>query len=608
MVVRQQQLSVALGTALVLGLASCVSGEVDDVGEDIRERRVATHVEDWRDEIIYQLLVDRFENGDPSNDWRVDPTNTALARYQGGDWQGVIDRLDYIEALGVTALWISPIVLNVETDANVDGYHGYWQVDFTRVNPHFGDIATLRRMVNAAHERGIKVILDIVTNHMGQVFYYDINMNGAPDESVAGGLPLEPGNPSSGAVRTPVTHITEYDPDYDPRGIQSFTSLGEAGPAPIRFFDMPEIFRVPPEPAVFRRHDAYNRRGRVTSWDDLNQVIYGDFPGGLKDIATENPLVREALVDVFVEWVLKLDLDGFRIDTLKHVEYGFWEHFGPEVRRRLAERGKTNFLMFGEAFDGDDELVGSFTMPGRIDSVFYFPHKFQVFNDVFMFEGPTNNVERLFTARSTNYGTVAQENGVGSPPTQVLVNFMDNHDVPRFRFQQPSIDALHAALAYLLTMDGIPCIYYGTEQQFDGGNDPANREPMWTGEHGAFDTDNETFQWIARLTRIRREQAALRRGDFVLRWTTDHVADEEDAGILAYDRTTPEGDYALVVINTQGRHASATAFGPEVMQVGAAPGSTLVDVLSDERISVAADGTLRMDVVPHGVRILVPEG
>jgi hypothetical protein len=93
-----------------------------------------------------------------------------------------------------------------------------------------------------------------------------------------------------------------------------------------------------------------------------------------------------------------------------------------------------------------------------------------------------------------------------------------------------------------------------------------------------------------------------------LRWTTDHVADEEDAGILAYDRTTPDAAYALVVINTQGRHASATAFGAETMQVGAAPGSTLVDVLTDERITVAADGTLRMDVAPHGVRILVPEG
>lgn len=599
MVVRQQQLSVgrpsgALVVAL-FALSGCVSGELDDV----REVKVATHVEDWRDEVIYQLMVDRFANGDPGNDWRVDPTGTHLARYQGGDWQGVIDRLDYLEELGVTAIWISPIVLNVDTDAGVDGYHGYWQIDLERVNPHFGDLATLRRMIQACHDRGIKVILDIVTNHMGQAFYYDININGRPDENVFG----------SGS-RSELERITEYDPDYDPRGIQSSTSLGESGPAPIRFFDMPEIFRIPPQPPLFQHPDAYNRRGRVTSWDDLEQVVWGDFPGGLKDIATENPAVREEFVRIFVDWVLKTDLDGFRIDTLKHVENGFWEHFAPEMRRRLAEAGKTNFLMFGEAFDGDDALVGSFTMPNRVDSVFYFPHKFQVFNDVFMHEGPTSNIARLFAQRATNYGTEPQEGGIGVPPTEALVNFIDNHDLPRFLFDKPSIPALHAGLAYLLTMDGIPCLYYGTEQQFSGGNDPANREPLWLSPHGAFDTENETFRWTARLTRIRRQYVALRRGDFVLRWTTDHTGDEQDAGIVAFERTTPDGAYALVVINTQARHASETSSsmgGGTDMEVGAAAGSTLVDVVSGERHAVSAMGTMRLEVQPHQAMILVPE-
>lgn len=594
MVVRQQQLSVSLVLALAL-LAGCVQGELDDV----LDVTIETHVEDWRDEIIYQLVVDRFANGDPSNDWRVDPTGSHLGRYQGGDWQGVIDHLDYLEALGVTAIWISPIVLNVDTDAGVDGYHGYWQVDLERLNPHFGDLATLRRMIDACHARGIKVILDIVTNHMGQVFYYDINLNGRPDENVFG----------SGS-RSPLERITEYDPDYDPRGIQASTSLGEAGPAPIRFFDMPEIFRVPPNPPLFQRADAYNRRGRVTSWEDFDQVVYGDFPGGLKDIATENPAVREELIRVFVDWVLKLDLDAFRIDTLKHVEMEFWEVFAPEVRRRLAAAGKERFLMFGEAFDGDDALVGSFTMPGRLDSVFYFPHKFQVFNDVFMREQPTTRIEALFAQRADNYGDRPQELGIGVPPTQALVNFIDNHDLPRFLFDRADVGALHAALAYLLTMDGIPCIYYGTEQQFDGGNDPANRENLWASPFGAYDTTNETFQWIARLTRIRRKYVALRRGDFALTWTTDRTGDEQDAGIVAFERTTPDGAYALVVINTQGRHASetsATDLGGEPMQVGAPPGSTLIDVLTGEPHTVGADGTMTLSVAPHGALILVPE-
>lgn len=296
MVVRQHVLRLLIGFVALAFTSSCI----DDDLEEVRDVRIATHVDDWRDEVIYQLLVDRFANGSAGNDHDVDPNPVALAAYKGGDWQGVIDRLDYLEALGVTAIWISPVVRNVETDAGVDGYHGYWAVDLERVNPHFGDLATLRRMVAKAHERGIKVILDIVTNHLGQVFYYDINMNGQPDENVFGGHPLEPGNPQGGS-RTPVTRVTEYDPDYDPRGVQAFTSLGEAGPAPVVFFDLPSLFRVPPSPAIFTRDYAYNRRGRVSDWNDREQVVYGDFPGGLKDVRTEDPEVREEMVRVYVD-------------------------------------------------------------------------------------------------------------------------------------------------------------------------------------------------------------------------------------------------------------------------------------------------------------------
>ena len=581
-----------LTTASLLGGAACVSGELDEVST----ATVGTHVQDWRDEIIYQVVVDRFANGSARNDYRVNAA--AASRYHGGDWQGILDRLDYIEALGVTALWISPIVRNVETDAGVDGYHGYWAVDLTHLNPHFGDLATLRTLIDACHGRGIKVILDIVTNHLGQVFYYDINMNGQPDEQVYG----------SGG-RSPVSHVTEYDPDYDPRGIQASTSLGEAGPSPIRFFDMPEIFRVPPTPAIFRERSAYNLRGRVTDWNDREQVLYGDFPGGLKDVNTENPAVREAMIAAYVDWVLELDLDGFRIDTLKHVEHAFWSVFAGEVRRRLSTAGKNNFLMFGEAFDGDDALVGSFTAPGLLDSVFYFPQKFQVFDDVFARGGPTTKIEDLFVQRATHYGSAPHDGGIGVPPRDSLVNFLDNHDVPRFLFQRPDAQgpaALRAALAYLLTEDGIPCIYYGTEQDFRGGNDPANREDLWL---SSYRTDGDTFSWVARLARLRRSYPALRRGDFVLRWTTDRVGDEQDAGIVAFERSTAEGDYALIVINTQGRHASETSAstaGGSDMVISRSAGTVLVELVSGSNHTVAPLGTLRLRVEPYGIAILIP--
>ena len=146
---------------------------------------LATHVQDWRDEVIYQVIVDRFADGDVNNDFNVEPG--ALDQYQGGDWQGIEDHLDYIQALGVTTLWISPIVQNVDSDADVDGYHGYWQQDLTAAQP------ALRRPRQPcvrwsphAHDRGMKVVLDIVCNHMGQVFFYDINLNGRPDDYVEG--------------------------------------------------------------------------------------------------------------------------------------------------------------------------------------------------------------------------------------------------------------------------------------------------------------------------------------------------------------------------------------------------------------------------------------
>ena len=393
---------------LTLLLAGCVHDRL----EDVRQVEMTNQVDDWRDHVIYQLLTDRFANGDARNDWRLEPT--ALARYQGGDWQGTIDRLDYLDELGVTALWISPIVLNVDTDAGIDGYHGYWAVDFTRVNPHFGDLATLRRLVDEAHARGMVVLLDIVTNHLGQVFYYDVNQNGQPDESVQGSGSVAPGG--SGSQQTsPVARINEFDPDFDPRGVQSFTSLGPAGEAPIRFFDMPEIFRVPPMPPLFQDPNAYSRRGRTLNFDDPAQLVWGDFPGGLKDVNTLDPRVREEMTQLYVDWILQTDIDGFRIDTIKHVEYGFWEFFAPEVRRRLADAGKTNFFMFGEAFDGRDDLIGSFTLNeggGRLDSVFYFSQKFRVFDDVFARGGATSSIQRLLEERDVNYGHMASNNAL----------------------------------------------------------------------------------------------------------------------------------------------------------------------------------------------------
>jgi glycosidase len=566
-------------TALVLTSASCWNGE------DLQPK-VTNNVEDWRDEVIYQLLTDRFADGDLNNDFNVD--RAAPGRYHGGDFRGVQDKIPYLKELGVTAVWISPVVKNVEEDAGHASYHGYWAQDFSSVNPHFGDLAELREMVNALHAAGIKVILDIVTNHVGQLFYYDINGNGSPDESVAG-------------YQDNVVHISEWDPDYDPRGIMGFTSLGESGPAPIRWLWMPEINRVPPMPVEFQNKDWYNRRGRVTDWNQDDQVVRGDFPGGLKDLNTSLPEVRDALFKVYSAWLDSADFDGFRIDTVKHVEHESWQDFCGRMRAHAAQLGKKNFFMFGEVFDGRDDKVGSYSFNGELDTLFNFPQKFAI-DSVFKSNGATRILEQNLAARRHDFSSEAIPSIGGVNSQQVIVNFLDNHDVPRFLYDKPSVPALQTALAYLFFEEGIPDVYYGTEQEYSGGNDPRNREDLSRSEYS---TQTPTFKWISRIAKLRKAYPALRRGEMTFRYSTEHTGDEQDSGVLAFERATDK-QTVLVAINVSDAKTSQTSFGNTDMHTGFAAGTALVDVLSGEQVTVGAEGALRLELGPRQTRLLVP--
>lgn len=646
-----------------------------------------TFVDDWRDEVIYQIMVDRFSDGDPNNNYNVDLRKEAA--YHGGDWQGIIDQLDYIQDLGVTALWISPVVRNVEEDAGFASYHGYWTQSFIDTNPHFGDLAALRRMVDACHKRGIKVILDVVTNHIGQLFYYDINRNGQPDIVFFGG-----GGPGSGSRNndqaSDLRRASEWDPEYDSRGVQAFTALGENGLAPLEWVEMPHINRTPPEPVGFQNPDWYNRKGRVTVWENegaasfeyrREQEILGDFPGGLKDLATHRADVRQALTEVFAYWVQEAGFDGFRIDTLKHQEAEFFDVFSPQIRAFASQLGKQNFLMFGEAFDGNDELLGAYTHGEGVDSVFYFSAYYRVLMNVFAYGGSTEEVLRLFEERSApitqpslveeTIGRICKtacssigdadrcpagidecirthrESGIprystepkrlgptdafgqGLPSSKLLINFLDNHDVPRFLYSAtPAISPsdtpeaqeakrelghlrLRNALSYLLTIDGIPCIYYGTEQNLSGGPDPSNREDMW---RTGFRRDGATYQYMKALIKLRRELPALRYGEMRFTWTSNAGDTSSSANLLAYERVT-DTQTALVVINNQDPDPTRTPEDQlkitqregEGMQTSFPPGSVLIDRLNgagEVSYTVDAGGRVIIDVPPRSARIL----
>ncbi|MFO0760179.1 MAG: alpha-amylase family glycosyl hydrolase [Byssovorax sp.] len=594
-----------------------------------------THAADWRDEVIYQVLIDRFADGDAGNDYRVD--TSAGGKWHGGDWKGLEDHLDYLESLGVTALWISPVVKNVDTDAGFDGYHGYWAQDLDQPNPHFGDVPALRRMVAAAHRKNMKVILDIVTNHLGQLFYYDINQNGQPDENVAGNgcdkaFPGSP-DPTCQVSSSGVKHVNEYDPDFDPRGIQSRTSLGESGPAPIIFVYDPASNHIPPMPEIFQSPEVYNRKGRTYNFDDPDQLLHGDFPGGLKDVNTTRCDVKQAMVNSYARWVELTDLDGFRIDTVKHVEQEFWRYFTQKVRQRLDAQGKKDFLMFGEAFDGNDELIGSFTkntLPAQeqldaenacvtdgkpiegdqLDSVFYFSQYFTAMRQVFIDAQDTQRIADLWNKRPQNFGTDPAKNGIGISPQKALVNFLDNHDVGRFLFfsgtDEKGQAQLRNAQLLVMTEDGIPCVYYGTEQGFAGGNDPANREDLWPTN---FDQSNSHFVYTQKLIALRKKYSALRKGDQKVVWATSHTGDEGDAGIFAYERGGGDAPnaYALVVFNTSPNHDSATKDGGNAMKLTAPPGTELTDVLNGgASVTVGADGSVDITLPALSGALYVP--
>ena len=641
---------------------------------------------DWRDQVIYQIMVDRFADGDQNNNLNVQPS--VPGKFHGGDWQGVIDHLDYLKDLGVTALWISPVVKNVEDDAGFDSYHGYWTQDFLRPNAHFGDLEKLRELVDAAHAKGLLVILDVVTNHMGQLFYYDINGNGQPDDTLSGGgyghtclqiCAMHPEQCSADEVtycsqgKNYLERIIEWDPDYDPRGVQGWTSLGFSGPADVRFTDWPNDNRAPPSrpPAWFNWPDDkkwfddpswYHRKGRVYVWwheGDYSsefvreQETTGDFPGGLKDLDTENDDVKQALIKSFQYWIDAADFDGFRIDTVKHIDRpeldlnvrGFWGDFTDGMRAEAKKLGKQNFFIFGEAFDGNDALIGSYTKGGkdaegafgRFDSVFYFSQKYEGIDPVFGKDGATKNLECLYNSRmgkadasgwcATNgYPTgpdfgekphaASADGGIGLAPQQAMVNFLDNHDLPRFMFEKTDWGQLKAALMYLFTWDGIPCVYYGTEQGFAGGVDPKNREDMFGGNpdlgYAPWATDHDKYAMVRDLIQLRKDHISLRHGTVAPVWSTTIAGPRRDAGIFAFERSDP-AETSLVVLNASGQISETcapAAEGGACLHTTLGAGAVLKDVMpgSDgQTFTVKADGTVDISVPARNGRVLVKQ-
>ena len=487
---------------------------------------VATHVDDWRDQIIYQIVVDRFDDADPDNDV-VDGIGLVpgeLSRFQGGDWRGVRDHLDYLERLGVTTLWLSPPYANVQRTEMEDGYHGYWPSDFTVANPRFGTLEELRGLVSEAHARGMLVILDVVPNHAGRVFDYDLDGDGE----------IDPGD-----IEPPYA-----DPPYD---------------VPLIWTETPQMWTRGADGARTRitlGPEHFHRRG-FGDLSDLLQKELGDFPTGLRDLDTENEEVVAALVETHAFWVEVTDVDGFRIDAVPHASREFWAQLCGRLRVRLAEMGKERFFLLGEVFTGSPEILASYTALDQLDAAFAFDFKSGLVNAMILDGRPPVLALPALRDDRDFFPASGQPNGIGLSPWEARVVFADNHDVPRLRGELDDPLAAEIALTAVLTADGIPALYYGTEQGLDGRLHHESREPLW--EVG-FDETHPTFLHIARLTAIRHRSRALRYGTLVVRYASvSGGADLEpaaDAGMLAYERAF-EGERILVVINASLDDSSA---------------------------------------------------
>jgi glycosidase len=530
-------------------------------------RRVATHVDDWRDRVVYQIVTDRFANGDPSND-AADGVNVVpgdLSRSQGGDWRGIAEHLDYVARLGMSAIWISPVVANVPRIESEDGYHGYWASDFTRHNPRFGALEDLRELVRLAHERDILVIVDVVPNHAGRVFAYDLDRDGSAAADLSEDLPPYSATPYDAPLLWHGERTRLFFPGTEGSG---FLELGA---------------------------EHFHRQG-IGNLADYVERRLGDFPTGLRDIATERDDVVLAMIETFARWVVTTDVDGYRVDAVPHIELEFWRRFCDGLRRRLAEEGKHRFLLLGEIFEREGSEIARHTTEGALDAGFDFPLKFALVDGVILGGAPPVTARHAMESQRAYFRDAPQPFGVELSPWEARVAIGDNHDVPRMRGDVSDPFAIDQALVAIFTVDAIPGIYYGTEQEFAGRLHHEQREVLW--ETG-FREDVPTFALIARLAAIRRGSIALRRGRLQLRYASETGGAElamptPDAGVIAWERAH-EGERALVALGT---HPVITARAR--VPTGFSPGTVLVDRLGgDATFEVAADGTIDLSIHPR---------
>ncbi|ADG75409.1 alpha-1,6-glucosidase, pullulanase-type [Cellulomonas flavigena DSM 20109] len=555
-------------------------------------------------EQFYFVLTDRFANGDPTNDTGglegdrlvtgLDPTDKGF--YHGGDLAGLRERLDYVEGLGTTAIWLTPSFLNRPVqgegaDASA-GYHGYWITDFTRIDPHLGTNAELEALIADAHARGIKVYFDIITNHTADVVDYAEGRYTYVDQATS------PYRDAAGDAFDPAGFAgTDDFPELDPATSFPYTPVIDPADADVKV------------PAWLNDPTFYHNRGDST-WQG-ESVTYGDFVG-LDDLMTEHPDVVQGFVDVYEAWV-DLGVDGFRIDTVKHVNREFWDVFTTAVAQHAASVGNPDFFMFGEVYDSDARLTAPYVRETDMNAVLDFS-----------FQSAASSWAR--GASAAGLAALFASDDLYTTPTSsahALPTFLGNHDMGRIGHMVKDASDPQArsgvahALMYLTR--GQPVVYYGDEQGFvgagpQGGGDKDARQSLFAtevdeyadqalldgtpaGSVDRYDTDAPLYAHVAALAELRASTPALTDGAQIERYA--------DGGVYAFSRVGDDDVEHLVAVNNAGSPTTVTL---DALTPGATFTPLLAtsgtDTVAGAAATAGADGALTLTVPAYGAVVL----
>jgi glycosidase len=488
--------------------------------------------EAWEDEVLYFLMLDRFSDGNeagfrspdsppgaaptprysPADNGNAISTPLDAARWReagrswvGGTLAGVRSKLDYLVGLGVTTLWISPVLKQSGVaPGRQQNYHGYATQDFLAVDRHYGTTEDLRELVDQAHRRGLRVILDVVLNHAGDVFAY------------------QDGDPVYTGQEYPVAGW--YDAD---RNLIPFTPEAAAAAWPDG-----AVF-----PGELHPPDTFTRRGRITDWETYPEFVEGDFEA-LKDIGhgtytdegyLPSPALQ-ALTRAYCWWIAHTDLDGLRVDTVKHMEIGATRYFASSVHEFAQSIGKERFLLIGEILGSRAQAFRTLELTGLDAALGLADVQHQLEATAKGWTAPTGYFD-LFR-NTTELGRDSH-----TWLRNTVVTSYDDHDMvfqgpdkARFCADPDGPRLALVVLALNVVTLGIPCVYYGSEQCLDGAGGGADadryiREAMFGGEFGAFrsrgrhvfDPDHPVYRGLAGLLAVRRAEPALRRGRQYLR-------------------------------------------------------------------------------------------